>query len=222
MKRLKNWDNKTWLSSKKYISSFHNFLKSQSKINNKTNILDIGCGRANVISFLQKKYKFNNLPIGIDVVKNTNIKKNIVFNKSEAITYLKTSKKTFDLILIKQTIHFFTEKQIKVLLKLTKNSLNKNGQILILSLKTKNNEIPTFKIMKSKLLVSLAREDILANEIKKNLKKYKKSCFNFKVTISKKVEDNVEPPKAKKPKKRAGIPSTNPKGTIVTNEIDNS
>ena len=185
MKRLKNWDNKTWLSSKKYISSFHNFLKSQSKINNKTNILDIGCGRANVISFLQKKYKFNNLPIGIDVVKNTNIKKNIVFNKSEAITYLKTSKKTFDLILIKQTIHFFTEKQIKVLLKLTKNSLNKNGQILILSLKTKNNEIPTFKIMKSKLLVSLAKEDILAKEIKKNLKKYKKSCFNFKVTISK-------------------------------------
>ena len=185
MKRLKNWDNKTWLSSKKYISSFHNFLKSQSKINNKTNILDIGCGRANVISFLQKKYKFNNLPIGIDVVKNTNIKKNIVFNKSEAITYLKTSKKTFDLILIKQTIHFFTEKQIKVLLKLTKNSLNKNGQILILSLKTKNNEIPTFKIMKSKLLVSLAREDILANEIKKNLKKYKKSYCNFKVTISK-------------------------------------
>ena len=185
MKRLKNWDNKTWLSSKKYISSFHNFLKSQSKINNKTNILDIGCGRANVISFLQKKYKFNNLPIGIDVVKNTNIKKNIVFNKSEAITYLKTSKKTFDLILIKQTIHFFTEKQIKVLLKLTKNSLNKNGQILILSLKTRNNEIPAFKIMKSKLLVSLAREDILANEIKKNLKKYKKSYFNFKVTISK-------------------------------------
>ena len=79
MKRLKNWDNKTWLSSKKYISSFHNFLKSQSKINNKTNILDIGCGRANVISFLQKKYKFNNLPIGIDVVKNTNIKKKYCF-----------------------------------------------------------------------------------------------------------------------------------------------
>ena len=47
-------------------------------------------------------------------------------------------------------------------------------------------------------------------------------CKGLKMTFTKKVEDNVEPPKAKKPKKRAGIPSTNPKGTIVTNDIDNS
>ena len=33
-------------------------------------ILDIGCGRANIISALQKKYNFNKKPIGIDVVKN--------------------------------------------------------------------------------------------------------------------------------------------------------
>ena len=55
-----------------------------------------------------------------------------------------------------------------------------------------------------------------------NGEQIKDLCKGLKVTISKKVEDNVEPPKAKKPKKRAGIPSTNPKGTIVTNEIDNS
>ena len=47
-------------------------------------------------------------------------------------------------------------------------------------------------------------------------------CKGLKMTFTKKVEDNVEPPKAKKPKKRAGIPSTTSKGTIVTNEIDNS
>ena len=47
-------------------------------------------------------------------------------------------------------------------------------------------------------------------------------CKGLKMTFTKKVEDNVESPKAKKPKKRAGIPSTTPKGTIVTNEIDNS
>jgi ubiquinone/menaquinone biosynthesis C-methylase UbiE len=52
MKRLKNWDNNTWLSSKKYIFTFNNFLKSKIKFNKNTNILDIGCGRANIISAL--------------------------------------------------------------------------------------------------------------------------------------------------------------------------
>jgi len=36
MKRLRNWDNKTWLSSKKYITSFNAFLKS--KISKKQNV----------------------------------------------------------------------------------------------------------------------------------------------------------------------------------------
>ena len=39
--------------------------------------------------------------------------------------------------------------------------LNKNGQIFIFSLKTKKNEIPCFKIMKSKLLKSLQRDEDL-------------------------------------------------------------
>ena len=47
-------------------------------------------------------------------------------------------------------------------------------------------------------------------------------CKGLKMTFTKKIEDNVESPKAKKPKKRAGIPSTTSKGSIVTNEIDNS
>ena len=54
MKRLRNWDNKTWLSSKKYISAFNFFLKKKVKLNKNTKILDIGCGRANIISSLQK------------------------------------------------------------------------------------------------------------------------------------------------------------------------
>ena len=58
MKRLRNWDNKTWLSSKKYISSFNFFLKSKIKIDKNTRILDIGCGRANIISSLQNQFKF--------------------------------------------------------------------------------------------------------------------------------------------------------------------
>ncbi|MFL2889670.1 MAG: methyltransferase domain-containing protein [Pelagibacteraceae bacterium] len=185
MKYLKNWDNKTWISSYKYISSFHKFLKLKTKINKDTHVLDIGCGRAKIISFLHKKYKFNKKPIGIDIVKNKNIKKNIIFKKIDAIKYLKNTNKIFNLILIKQTVHFFTKKQINILLKLAKMRLNKNGQILILSLKNKKNEIPCFRIMKSKLMISLKREEILMKEIKKNLKKFKNSYFKFKVNISK-------------------------------------
>ena len=55
MKGLRNWDNKTWLSSKKYVNAFNKFLKSKIKFNKNTKILDIGCGRANIISSLQRK-----------------------------------------------------------------------------------------------------------------------------------------------------------------------
>ena len=184
MKQLKNWDNKTWLSSNKYILSFYKFLKTKIKINKKTNILDIGCGRANIIGFLQKKHKFQNKPIGIDIVKSKNTKKNIIFKKTDAINYLKKTNQKFNLILIKQTIHFFSKDKINTLLNLAKKKLNTKGQILIFSLKTKNNKIPSFKIMKIKLNSGLKRDENLLKEIKKNLNRYKISYFNFKVSIS--------------------------------------
>ena len=124
MKRLKNWDNKTWLSSDKYISTFNIFLKTKIKFTKNTCILDMGCGRANIISFLQKKYKFKNKPIGIDIIRNKNINKNIIFNKIDGLSFLKETNKKFDLILIKQTIHFFNKKQIKSLLTQVKSKLN--------------------------------------------------------------------------------------------------
>ena len=74
MKELKNWDNKTWLSSKSYILQFNRFLKTKIKLNKNSKVLDIGCGRANIISALQKKYKFKDKPIGIDIVANKGIK----------------------------------------------------------------------------------------------------------------------------------------------------
>ena len=186
MKELKNWDNKTWLSSKKYILSFNNFLKDNIRLKKSSAILDIGCGRANIISLLQNEYKFNQKPTGVDVVKNKNIKKNIIFKKIDAIKYLKTTKKTIDLILIKQTIHFFSKKKIKILLKLAKLKLNKNGKIFILSLEPKNNEIPCFKSMKLNLKKSLKKDCLLINIIKKDLKRFIKKHYNFKVVISKK------------------------------------
>ena len=184
MKQLKNWDNKTWLSSNKYILSFYKFLKTKIKINKKTSILDIGCGRANIISFLHRRHKFQNKPIGIDIVKSKNTKKNIIFKKTDAINYLKKTNQKFNLILIKQTIHFFSKDKINTLLNLAKKKLNTKGQILIFSLKTKNNKIPSFKIMKIKLNSGLKRDENLLKEIKKNLNRYKISYFNFKVSIS--------------------------------------
>ena len=185
MKRLENWDNKTWLSSEQYISSFNNFLKSKIRFNKNTQILDVGCGRANIISTLQKKYKFNDKAIGIDIVENKDFKKNIIFKKIDAIQFLKKTDFLFDLILIKQTIHFFSEKQIKSLLNLAKTKLNKNGQILIFSLKTNKNEIPCFKVMRFKLLKSLEKDKELLKLVKKNLKKYKNYNFYFKVNLQK-------------------------------------
>ena len=160
MKPLKNWDNRTWLSSKKYISQFHKFIKRKAKLNKNTEILDIGCGRANIISFLQRKYKFKKKAIGIDVLKNKNTRKNILFKKSDALKYLKKGKK-FDVIIIKQTIHFFSKTKIVSLLNLAKKNLNKRGTLLIFSLKTKNNRIPCFR-------------------------RIKETNFNFNVKISKK------------------------------------
>ena len=184
MKKLKNWDNKTWLSSKSYISQFNKFLKRKSNLNKNSKILDIGCGRANIISALQQKYKFRNKPIGIDIVGNKGVKKNIIFKRVEALKYLKKKEK-YDLILIKQTIHFFTKTKLNHLLNLSKKSLNPKGKILIFSLKTKNNKIPCFKKMKKNLEKSLKRDEILFKIIKKNLKEISYTNFNFKVNISK-------------------------------------
>ena len=186
MHNLRNWDNKTWLSSKKYILNFNKFLKSKIKLNKDTKILDIGCGRANIISALQKKYKFKNKPIGIDIVKNKNLKKNIIFRNNDGISYLRREKQKYDLILIKQTIHFFSKNKLNTLLNLSKKSLNSKGILLIFSLVTRDNKIPCFKKMKKNLNKSLKTDEILLRIIKKNLKKTSESTFNFNATISKK------------------------------------
>ena len=184
MRKLKNWDNKTWLSSKSYISQFNKFLKRKSNLNKNSKILDIGCGRANIISALQQKYKFKNKPIGIDIVSNKGVKKNIIFKRVEALKYLNKQEK-YDLILIKQTIHFFSKTNLNRLLNLAKKRLNTKGRILIFSLKTKNNKIPCFKKMRKNLEKSLKRDEVLIQIIKKNLKKISYTNFNYKVNISK-------------------------------------
>ena len=185
MRKLKNWDNKTWLSSKNYISQFNKFLNRKVRFNRNTKILDIGCGRANIISNLEKKYKFKEKPICLDITKNKGIKKNIIFKKKDGYNYLKSKNNKYDLILLKQTIHFFSPSTLKALLDIAKKRLKIEGKILIFSLKTTNNKIPCFKKMRQKLDSSLKRDEKLFKIIEKKLKRTNVTFFNFKVNISK-------------------------------------
>jgi len=185
MVSIKNWDNKTWISSNRYIKSFNNFLLKQKKLNRNSKILDIGCGRGKIIGYLSTKLRLRDKPIGLDIENHKDKDKRIIFKKISAIKYLKKNKKKFDLILIKQTIHFFNLKDIKNILSYSHSSLETGGIILILSLDTKNNEIPTFSLMKKKLNQSFKRDiiiwkNIIQLNIKKNITK-----FSFKVNIKK-------------------------------------
>ena len=183
---LKNWDNKTWLSSRNYITSFNKFLLRQIKLNRDSQILDIGCGRGKILGFLFSKLRLKNKPIGIDIEIHKDRDKRINFKKIDAIKYLKKNNKKFDLILIKQSIHFLNFTEIKKLIFLSKTKLKKDGKILIFSLETKKNEIPTFFLMKKKLKTSLNRDKKIITFLFKLYPNIKKKKFSFKVKISNK------------------------------------
>jgi len=187
MLRIKNWDNKTWISSAKYIQSFINFLLKQKKLTKHSKILDIGCGRGKITGSLSSKLKLINKPIGLDIENHKDFDKRITFKKTNAIKYLKNNKKKFDLILIKQTIHFFNLKDIKKVLTYSYSSLKVAGIIVILILDTKNNEIPSFFLMKQKLKQSFKRDNLIWKKLLQLDIKKKITKFNFKVNIKKSI-----------------------------------
>jgi len=187
MLRIKNWDNKTWISSAKYIQSFINFLLKQKKLTKHSKILDIGCGRGKITGSLSSKLKLINKPIGLDIENHKDFDKRITFKKTNAIKYLKNNKKKFDLILIKQTIHFFNLKDIKKVLTYSYSSLKVAGIIVILTLDTKNNEIPSFFLMKQKLKQSFKRDNLIWKKLLQLDIKKKITKFNFKVNIKKSI-----------------------------------
>ena len=186
MPSLKNWDNQTWLSSKEYIQSFNNFILKQLKLNKNSKILDIGCGRGKIIENLSYKLKLINKPVGLDIENHKDRSKKIIFKKSDAKTYIYKTRVTFDLILIKQTIHLLQTTQIIKLLSVCKNKLNPGGKIIILSLDQDKNEIPTFSTMDKKLKKSLKRDKKIFNLIVKAFKKTIIKSFVFRVKISRK------------------------------------
>ena len=182
---IKNWDNKTWLSSKDYINSFNKFLIKNIVINSKYKVLDIGCGRGKILGTLSSKLKLKKKPLGIDVINHKDRDKRINFKKINAINFSLKNHQKFDLILIKQTIHLMKLSEIKKLLNLLKKKLNPKGKILIFTLDTGKNEIPTFKLMKLKLNKSLKRDRKILKIITKLYPNRIKKKFIFNVKINK-------------------------------------
>ena len=84
---IKNWDNKTWLSSKDYIKSFNRFLTKKTKLNSKSKILDIGCGRGKILGNLSSKLSLKNKPLGIDITNHKDKDKRIIFKKINALSF---------------------------------------------------------------------------------------------------------------------------------------
>lgn len=183
---IKNWDNKTWLSSQNYINSFNNFLIKNTKINSNFKILDIGCGRGKILGSLKSRLKLKYKPLGIDIVNHKDRDKRINFKKTNILNLSLTKNQKFDLILIKQTIHLMKFNEIKKLLKLLKKNLNSNGRILIFTLDTKKNEIPTFQLMEQKLNQSLQRDKKILKMIESLYPHLIKKSFSFNVKITKK------------------------------------
>ena len=186
MPSLKNWDNKTWISSRKYIKSFNNFVLKQKKLNKYSKILDIGCGRGKIVGTLSSKLRLKNKPLGIDITNHKDKDKRVKFRKIDALSFFSKNKDKFDLILIKQTIHLLNLNEIKKLLILSKKNLSPSGRIFIFALDTDKNQLPTFKLMKIKFMKSLKRDEKILKIITKLYPYRIKKNFIYKVEIIKK------------------------------------
>lgn len=76
----------------------------------------MGCGRGKIVGNLFSKLNLRTKPLGLDTVRHKDRDKRINFKKIDAISFFKKNNNTFDLILIKQTIHLLKINEIKKLL----------------------------------------------------------------------------------------------------------
>ena len=89
---IKNWDNKTWLSSQDYINKFNKFLLQNIKLDSKSMILDIGCGRGKILGGLSSKLKLKKKPLGIDIANHKDKDKRINFRNIDALNFFTHNK----------------------------------------------------------------------------------------------------------------------------------
>ena len=183
---IKNWDNKTWLSSYDYIKKFNRFLSKNIRLSSNSKILDIGCGRGKIVGNLSSRFHLKKKPIGIDLISHIDRDKRIKFKKKDALSFFIDNKKKFDLILIKQTIHLLSTNNIKNLVNKCKKNLNPGGKIFVFTLDPFKNEIPSFKLMKKLLNKSLQRDKTILKFLSKLDSNIISKNFFYKVKITKK------------------------------------
>ena len=184
-------NSKYFKNSKKYIKSFNKFLVKQGKLNKTSKVVDVGCGRGKICGSLFSKLNLKNKPLGLDIISHKDRDKRINFKKVDALTFFKKNNNTFDLILIKQTIHLFRINEIKKLLFLCNKRLSKRGKIFVLSLDSYRNEIPTFSSMDRRLKVSFSKDKKIINLISKLYPKKIIRKFSFNVKMPKKKYLNM-------------------------------
>ena len=158
---------------------------NKKKLNKNSQILDIGCGRGKIFGVLSRKLKLINKPIGIDPVVHKDVDRVIDFKNEDVFKFFKSNQIKFDLIMIKQTLHFFNKNKRSRLIKICKNNLKQNGMLIIFSLNTLNNKIPCFKLMKQKLNRGLDRDARMLTTTSKLLINYQIDIFKFKVSMTK-------------------------------------
>jgi ubiquinone/menaquinone biosynthesis C-methylase UbiE len=161
------------------------FLIKNTRLNQTSKILDIGCGRGKILGNLLKKLKLKTKPLGIDVENHKDKDKTINFKEVNALNFLKQNKKKFDLILIKQTIHLIKKNEIIKLLNYCERSLNSKGSIIIFTLDPHQNQIPTFRLMNRNLKASIEKDRKIVNLITKLYPERIIKKFDFDVKISK-------------------------------------
>ena len=110
----------------KNISNFLNIDPIKNiKLNSKSKILDIGCGRGKIVGTLSSKLRLKNKPLGIDIINHKDKDKRIEFKKIDASSFYFRNEDKFDLILIKQTIHLLNLDELKDFIYIKKKFKNK-------------------------------------------------------------------------------------------------
>ena len=83
-------------------------------------------------------------------ITKTKVRK-LYLKKTDALSFILKTKISFDLILIKQTIHLLNKNQINKLLYICKKKLNTNGKIIILSLDPKKKRNSSIQFNEKKI-----------------------------------------------------------------------